>query len=98
MANADIESVAHRLVPILDWIPRYRREWLLPDVFCRRRTLGSHGARGHGLCWYCRCAADHGPLHNSSSVARLRATRHVAAAFFSLLLASCAWGGWPALS
>jgi hypothetical protein len=22
-----------RLVPILDWIPRYRREWLLPDVF-----------------------------------------------------------------
>src|ERR1700747_3266072 len=33
MANADVESVAHRLVPILDWIPRYRREWLLPDVF-----------------------------------------------------------------
>src|SRR5262249_48123512 len=26
-------SVAHRLLPILDWIPRYRREWLLPDVF-----------------------------------------------------------------
>jgi sulfate permease, SulP family len=33
MANSDVESVAHRLVPILDWIPRYRREWLLPDVF-----------------------------------------------------------------
>ena len=33
MANSDIESVAHRLVPILDWIPRYRREWLLLDVF-----------------------------------------------------------------
>src|ERR1700747_754355 len=33
MANADVESLAHRLVPILDWIPRYRHEWLLPDVF-----------------------------------------------------------------
>jgi sulfate permease, SulP family len=33
MAKSDIESVAHRLVPILDWIPGYRREWLLPDVF-----------------------------------------------------------------
>src|SRR5262249_24369993 len=33
MANSKIESVAHRWVPILDWIPRYRREWLLPDVF-----------------------------------------------------------------
>ena|SRR5215467_13519338 len=33
MANSEIESVAHRWVPILDWIPRYRREWLLPDVF-----------------------------------------------------------------
>src|SRR5262245_10946289 len=33
MANSDIKSLAHRLVPILDWIRRYRREWLLPDVF-----------------------------------------------------------------
>jgi SulP family sulfate permease len=33
MANSDIKSVAHRLVPILGWIPGYRREWLLPDVF-----------------------------------------------------------------
>src|ERR1700751_3295142 len=33
MANSDGESVAHRLVPILDWMPAYRREWLLPDVF-----------------------------------------------------------------
>ena len=29
MANSDIKSVAHRLVPILGWIPGYRREWLL---------------------------------------------------------------------
>ena len=33
MANSDVHSVGHRLLPILDWIPRYRREWLLPDVF-----------------------------------------------------------------
>src|SRR5215467_10089969 len=33
MANSDVASVAHRLLPILDWIPGYRREWLLPDVF-----------------------------------------------------------------
>jgi high affinity sulfate transporter 1 len=32
MANSEIASVAHRLLPILDWIPGYRREWLLPDV------------------------------------------------------------------
>src|SRR5499433_4147290 len=33
MANSDVESVAHRLVPILGWLSTYRREWLLPDVF-----------------------------------------------------------------
>src|SRR5215475_14848958 len=32
MVNSDVASVAHRLLPILDWIPAYRREWLLPDV------------------------------------------------------------------
>src|SRR4051812_48674732 len=26
------ETVAHQLLPILDWLPAYRREWLLPDV------------------------------------------------------------------
>src|SRR4051812_1446694 len=25
-------SVTHRLLPILEWVPAYRREWLLPDV------------------------------------------------------------------
>lgn len=25
-------SVAHRFLPILDWAPGYRRDWLLPDV------------------------------------------------------------------
>ena len=33
MANSDVASLAHKLLPILDWIPGYRREWLLPDVF-----------------------------------------------------------------
>jgi MFS superfamily sulfate permease-like transporter len=23
---------AHRLLPVLDWLPRYQRDWLLPDV------------------------------------------------------------------
>ena len=25
-------STLHRLLPILDWLPSYRRDWLLPDV------------------------------------------------------------------
>jgi sulfate permease, SulP family len=32
MANSDVASVTHRLLPILDWAPGYRRDWLLPDV------------------------------------------------------------------
>jgi high affinity sulfate transporter 1 len=32
MANSGVASAAHRLLPILDWIPSYRRDWLLPDV------------------------------------------------------------------
>jgi sulfate permease, SulP family len=33
MANISIDraSAAHRLLPILDWIPAYRRDWLRPD-------------------------------------------------------------------
>src|SRR5262245_56372605 len=30
--SADLGSLARKLLPILDWIPVYRREWLLPDV------------------------------------------------------------------
>src|SRR5215468_10499705 len=30
--NSGVASAAHRLLPILDWIPSYRRDWLLPDV------------------------------------------------------------------
>jgi high affinity sulfate transporter 1 len=33
MANTVISSAAHRLLPILDWIPGYRREWLMRDFF-----------------------------------------------------------------
>ena len=25
-------AIAHRLLPVLDWLPAYRRDWLLPDV------------------------------------------------------------------
>src|SRR6516164_2652510 len=32
MANSDVASVTHRYMPILDWAPRYRRDWLVPDV------------------------------------------------------------------
>src|SRR5262245_33192610 len=31
--SAGLHSAARRSLPILDWIPRYRREWLLPDIF-----------------------------------------------------------------
>src|SRR5689334_16205068 len=32
MANSNVASVTHRFLPVLDWIPGYRRDWLLPDV------------------------------------------------------------------
>jgi high affinity sulfate transporter 1 len=32
MANSGLAPVAHRFLPILEWIPGYRRDWLLPDV------------------------------------------------------------------
>src|SRR3974377_1000776 len=32
MASSDVASLTHKLLPILDWIPGYRRDWLLPDV------------------------------------------------------------------
>jgi high affinity sulfate transporter 1 len=31
MANSGLASVPQRLLPMLEWIPGYRREWLLPD-------------------------------------------------------------------
>jgi len=30
--STDFTCAARRLLPVLDWIPTYRREWLLPDV------------------------------------------------------------------
>src|SRR5215472_8100303 len=30
--SAHLASIAHRLLPILGWLPAYRRAWLLPDV------------------------------------------------------------------
>ena len=32
MAKSDAASVTHRFLPILDWAPGYRSDWLLPDV------------------------------------------------------------------
>ena len=32
MANSGLVSTAHRFLPILDWVPSYRRDWLLPDA------------------------------------------------------------------
>ena len=29
---ARLMSIAQRFLPVLDWLPGYRREWLLPDV------------------------------------------------------------------
>src|SRR5262245_1277198 len=33
MANSNIASVARGILPILGWMPGYRRDWILPDVF-----------------------------------------------------------------
>src|SRR6516164_8528884 len=30
--SIDLASAARKLLPALDWLPAYRREWLLPDV------------------------------------------------------------------
>src|SRR3954451_21054525 len=32
MATSGLASVPQRLLPILEWIPGYRHEWLLPDL------------------------------------------------------------------
>src|SRR3974390_1279207 len=32
-STASFASAARRLLPIIGWLPLYRREWLLPDVF-----------------------------------------------------------------
>src|SRR6516164_11190044 len=32
MANSSLAPTTHKLLPILDWIPAYRRDWFLPDV------------------------------------------------------------------
>jgi len=32
-SSAGITSLTRGLLPILRWLPTYRREWLLPDVF-----------------------------------------------------------------
>src|SRR3954470_1319285 len=32
MANSGLVSMPQRFLPMLNWIPGYRREWLLPDV------------------------------------------------------------------
>jgi hypothetical protein len=77
MADSAGSSVTHRLLPILDWAPAYRRDWLLPDVLA---GLALWAVRGDGLRGHRRCAARHGALHNCARIARLRAARHVAAA------------------
>src|SRR6516225_7161333 len=32
LIEASPASIARRLLPVLGWLPAYRREWLLPDV------------------------------------------------------------------
>ena len=32
MAHSTVVSATHKLLPVLDWAPGYRRDWLLPDV------------------------------------------------------------------
>ena len=32
LIEARVASIAKQLLPVLDWLPAYRREWLLPDA------------------------------------------------------------------
>src|SRR6516162_7436482 len=32
MADSGFASMAHRFLPILDWVSGYRRDWLFPDA------------------------------------------------------------------
>lgn len=43
---------------MLEWIPLYERQWLLPDFPCGSRPLGSNGAGGNGLRRKCWCTSD----------------------------------------
>ena len=65
MTNPGLVSIPQRLLPMLEWIPGYQREWLAPDSL-------RHGTRGDGLFWDCRCTANHGPLYDRAGVSRLR--------------------------
>src|SRR5258705_1803488 len=46
MANPDVASATHRFLPVLDWIPGYRRDWLLPDVLAGLALWAVMGPEG----------------------------------------------------
>jgi MFS superfamily sulfate permease-like transporter len=52
MAKPGLESTARRFLPILDWVPGYRRDWLLPDFLAGvalRAVMVSEGMAYAGI-------------------------------------------------
>ena len=43
-------SIAQRLLPVLGWLPGYRRAWLLPDLLAGLAVWAAR-QRGPGLHW-----------------------------------------------
>jgi MFS superfamily sulfate permease-like transporter len=82
MANssAGLASKARRFLPILGWIPAYRHEWLLPDVFAGVALWAVMVPEAMAYAGIVGVPPIMGALHNSASAARLCATRHVASA------------------
>ena len=71
---------ARRLLPVLGWLPAYRRDWLLPDVLAGLAVWAVMVPEGMAYAGIVGRAADHGPLHDRPAVDRLRAARHLASA------------------
>jgi hypothetical protein len=71
-------SIARRLLPVLGWLPTYRREWLLPDFLAGLAVWAVRYRRAwRSASSACRPSRDSTP---SSAVDCLRAPRHLAPA------------------
>src|SRR3954453_16172702 len=71
MENPGLVWGPQRLLPMLEWIPGYRREWLTGRL-CGQRALGSDGAGRLELRRHCWGAPAYPPLHNCAGGDRLR--------------------------
>src|SRR3954471_7701308 len=89
VANPGLVWVPQRLLPMLEWIPGYRREWLTGRL-CGHRALGSDGAGRLELRRHCWGAPAYPPLHKCAGGDRLRGpTEFSQSAVRGLFRAAC---------